>query len=84
VPSLDEVDATSALQELLANTEDAYGFPPFRYLAPELNIGGYELKDLRLKEEDVLNGILRSVRVRRLSSDSFGWADEIPSLVGER
>jgi hypothetical protein len=24
------------------------------------------------------------VRVRRLSSDSFGWADEIPSLVGER
>jgi hypothetical protein len=80
-PTLDDIEPQSALQELLANTEDAYGFPPFRYLAPELNIGGCELRDLRLKEEEVLKGILESVRVRRLASDSFGWADEIPSLV---
>jgi dolichol-phosphate mannosyltransferase len=81
-PSVQDVDERSALQELLANTEDAYGFPPFRYLAPELSIGGCELQDLKRKEENVLNGILGGVRVRRLVSDNFGWPEEIPGLVG--
>jgi dolichol-phosphate mannosyltransferase len=80
-PSVADVDTPSAMQELLANTEDAYGFPPFRYLAPELTIGGFELPELMLKEETVLDEILGRVRVRRLSSDTFGWADELPALV---
>jgi dolichol-phosphate mannosyltransferase len=81
-PALIDVDTPLAIEELLANTEDAYGFPPFRYLAPELNIGGQGLDGLRAREEGVLESLLANVRVRRLTSDTFGWADEIPTLVG--
>jgi hypothetical protein len=80
-PSVQDVDPNSALEELLANTEDAYGFPPFRYLAPELNISGCELQDLKQREETVLHGVLQRARVRRLVSDNFGWPEEIPALV---
>ena len=32
----------SALEQLIANTDDAYGFPPFRYLAPAITIDGQD------------------------------------------
>ena len=39
---LADLDHDFALQQLIANTDDAYGFPPFRYLAPAINIGGQD------------------------------------------
>jgi hypothetical protein len=82
-PHLADLDARDALTRLLANTDDAYGFPPFRYLAPAISIGTQNYHQLRAAERDILAGFLAGVRVRALASDSFGWADEIPRLIAE-
>jgi dolichol-phosphate mannosyltransferase len=80
-PRLADLDQHDALSQLLANTDDAYGFPPFRYLAPTINIGSRDYQELRTAERDILAGFLANVRVRTLASDTFGWADEIPRLI---
>jgi putative flippase GtrA len=80
-PHLGELAKPDALARLLANTDDAYGFPPFRYLAPAISIGSQNYHQLRAAERDILAGFLAEVRVRELASDSFGWADEIPRLI---
>jgi dolichol-phosphate mannosyltransferase len=82
-PSLVEVPQERALEELLENTDDAYGFPPFRYLAPVLVIGGEQEEALRAHERQLLTSLLEKVRVRRMLSDNFDWADRIPTVLGD-
>jgi hypothetical protein len=79
--SLTDLDLDEALPELIDNTDDAYGFPPFRYLAPVLVVGGERYDELRSREVDVLRSALAGVRLRRMASDSFDWADRIPDLL---
>jgi len=81
-PRLADLDHDAALEQLLANTDDAYGFPPFRYLAPAITIAGQGYLQLRAREREILSSFLSHVRVRTLASDTFGWADKIPRLVG--
>jgi len=81
-PRLAGLDHQAALGQLIRNTDDAYGFPPFRYLAPAITIGGRNYQELRQAERDILASFLSQLRIRLLSSDTFGWADEIPHLVG--
>ena len=51
-------------------------------LAPVLVVGGEKYVDLRQRELDVLTKALTSIRVRRMASDSFDWADRIPEALG--
>ena len=80
------VDPVEALEELLENTEDAYGFPPYRYLAPAITLGGHTSADLRARERAILASALRNIRVHRHRSPNFGWADtiasDVPSISG--
>ena len=80
-PAVTDVGIADAIDELVDNTDDAYGFPPFRYLAPVLVVGGQEYQRLRQREREVLAVALSTMRVRRITSDCFGWADEIPQLL---
>jgi glycosyltransferase involved in cell wall biosynthesis len=80
-PRLADLDRSSALTQLLANTDDAYGFPPFRYLAPAISLGGMDYHQLRRAEREILAGFLTRVRLRTLASNTFSWADEIPRLI---
>jgi dolichol-phosphate mannosyltransferase len=82
-PRLADLDHGSALQQLITNTDDAYGFPPFRYLAPAITLNGQDYHHLREAEQDILASFLGHVRLRVLSSDTFGWADEIPGLIAQ-
>ena len=82
-PRLADMAKEEALAQLLANTEDAYGFPPYRYIAPAISIGARDYKELRADERDILAGFLGNVRVRTLASDTFSWADDIPRLIGQ-
>ena len=75
------LDRAAALEQMLTNTDDAYGFPPFRYLAPSITIGGQGYQELRAAERAILEAFLGHVRTRVLASDSFGWADRIPGLI---
>jgi hypothetical protein len=80
-PGTVDLDLAEALPELIDNTDDAYGFPPFRYLAPVLVIGGERYAELRAREVEVLRHALHGVRLRRMVSDSFDWADRIPAVL---
>jgi dolichol-phosphate mannosyltransferase len=80
-PRLADLDHDAALEQLLTNTDDAYGFPPFRYLAPAITIADQGYLQLRAREREILSAFLSQVRVRTLASDTFGWADEIPRLI---
>ena len=80
--SLEDVALEDAVPELLVNTDDAYGFPPFATFAPTIVMGGMDWNELRAREEEILSQALASgIRVRRLGSDCFDWADRIPGLL---
>jgi hypothetical protein len=76
------LDFETTLERMIDNTDDAYGFPPFRYLASAITIGGLGYQQLRQREREILGSFLSHVRARAVASDSFGWADEIPKLIG--
>jgi hypothetical protein len=80
-PRLEELDRASTLDRMIENTDDAYGFPPFRYLAPAIRVNGQGYQQLRQREREILAGFLANVRTRVIASDNFGWADEIARLV---
>ena len=80
---LNDVSQAQAVQELMENTADAYGFPPFQYLAPICVLGDGDYADLLRKERAVLAGAVTQMRLRRIASNSFGWADTIPALLAD-
>jgi dolichol-phosphate mannosyltransferase len=82
-PRLADLGHEETLRQMLINTDDAYGFPPFRYLAPAISIHGVGYPQLREQEREILNSFLGHVRSRALASNTFGWADEIPRLLAE-
>jgi putative flippase GtrA len=79
--ALEELEGEQAVEIMLHNTDDAYGFPPFRYFAPAITIDGQDYGALRRREADLLARFLREVRARRLARDDFSWAEEIPRLI---
>lgn len=82
--AMEELDHDRAIDIMLENTDDAYGFPPFRYFAPAIAIGGEDYAHLRERERELVAKFLADVRVRRLARDDFSWADAIPELVANR
>jgi hypothetical protein len=71
------VGPDDALVELLANTEDAYGFPPYAQLAPQLVFDGEGYDDLRLREKAILGHALQTAEVTRLRVNDFSWPEMI-------
>jgi dolichol-phosphate mannosyltransferase len=78
-----ELDLDLGMRMLLANTEDAYQFPPFRQLAPSVVIGSEDHDQLRNREREILGAALRGIRSRWISTPDFSWADEIPRALAE-
>jgi dolichol-phosphate mannosyltransferase len=81
--ALEELDGARAVEIMIENTDDAYGFPPFRYFAPAITIDGQDYRALRQREAALLARFLRDVRARRLARDDFSWAETISRLVGD-
>jgi hypothetical protein len=71
------------MKNLLANTEDAYQFPPFKQLAPSIMIGEDDHLTLRRKEHAILASALCNLRYRSISTPDFSWADRVPELLRE-
>ncbi len=70
-----------ALEILLANCEDAYGFPPYHSLEDFLL--GASQHDLRGIERQVMAGALEGLPAALLSSTQLDWATRIPALIEE-
>jgi hypothetical protein len=80
-PRIQVLDGGATLERMIANTDDAYGFPPFRYLAPAITVNGLGYAALREREREILAGFLSRVRTRVVASNTYGWAEEIPRLL---
>ena len=81
VPHHEMVSQSQAIVELLENTEDAYGFPPYRYLAQALSVGGLSYDELRERERLILVSAMESVQIHRLGSNDFTWAEQIAAAI---
>jgi hypothetical protein len=81
MPHHSVVPQAQAIEEMLANTEDAYGFPPYRYLSQALSIGGLSYHELKERERLILVSAMESVQVSRLGSNDFSWADRIAASL---
>jgi putative flippase GtrA len=88
-PSETLMSHEEAVTTLLANTEDAYGFPPFSIMERAITLRPKNLRKgkkrdiatLRGLERGVLEDFLGTMPVTRLISPNFGWADIIPERV---
>ena len=75
------LEEQDALEILLANCEDAYGFPPYHDLEDFLLEGSQH--DLRGIERAVLAAALEGRPAALLSSTHLDWAERIPALIEE-
>lgn len=75
------VTLDDAVGQLIANTDDAYGFPPFATFAPHIRILGDDYAALRSKEEALLRRALASAQLWQVSVPGHEWAEVLPSLL---
>jgi dolichol-phosphate mannosyltransferase len=80
-PKLVDIPFDEAIETLVENTDDAYGFPPFRQMAPSIVIGEDDYAELRRKEREILVQAMSNIRVRGLASNTFSWAEDIAALL---
>ena len=73
------LSSADALEILLANTEDAYGFPPYHSIEDFLlNSSG---RNLRNHERKIIESALECVPAVLLTRQERDWAGQIPDLV---
>ena len=80
-PVQERVELEAAIDQLIENTDDAYGFPPFATLAPNLVIGGENYQQLRDHERRLLTQAISNVTVWRLRVRGHEWGELLPKLI---
>jgi dolichol-phosphate mannosyltransferase len=73
----EKIGRGDACRTLIANTEDAYGFPPYPSIADVLTNGK------RAREERIYGSLVELVRATRLHSPNHAWDRELPGVVRE-
>jgi hypothetical protein len=73
------LENAEALEVLLANCEDAYGFPPYDALKEFLY--WREGRDLREAEQGIIRAALGGLPATAIRSSTFDWWARIPGLV---
>ena len=80
---LSDICSDALIDELIKNTDDAYGFPPFRYFAPALIVNGLGYEELRAAERAILVKAMAGIRARRLATPDFSWWKHITELIAD-
>ena len=73
------VDNTEAMEVLLQNCEDAYGFPPYEDIKEFLYMDNGV--DLRVKEHEIIRQALGQLPATVIRSSTMNWWAQIPSFV---
>ncbi len=79
----ERVELEAAIDQLIDNTDDAYGFPPFATLAPTLVIGGRDYQQLRARERELLTQAMQNATIWRLRVRGHEWGELLPRLIAE-
>jgi dolichol-phosphate mannosyltransferase len=69
----------SKVAMLLANADDAYGFPPYPVLADQLR--SWQGKDLHEAEKAIVASAIQTLPGVHLKSSSYDWYKRLPQLV---
>ncbi|HEX9013145.1 MAG TPA: hypothetical protein VF813_06505 [Anaerolineaceae bacterium] len=75
------LDGKEALEILLTNCEDAFGFPPYNSIKEFLYL--QDGQDLRPVEQGIIRQALEGVPANLIRSNSLEWWRRIPTFVGE-
>jgi dolichol-phosphate mannosyltransferase len=75
------LDPKEALEILLSNCEDAFGFPPYHSIKEFLYCP--DGKDLRPVEQSIIRQALEGVPANLIRSNSLEWWRRIPTFVGD-
>jgi glycosyltransferase involved in cell wall biosynthesis len=75
------LDAAEAVETLLQNTDDAYGFPPYPSIEHFLHSGNG--RKLRVEEREIIAAALGGLPTVVLRSRTMDWYDRLPALVGD-
>jgi putative flippase GtrA len=76
-----EINDLEKVNILVANAEDAYGFPPYPVLAEQLSTwNGESLQDV---EREIVAATIKDIPGTHLRSSSYGWYKRLPQLVKE-
>jgi dolichol-phosphate mannosyltransferase len=65
---------------LLANADDAYGFPPYPALADQLS--SWQGNDLHEVERAIVSSAIQTLPGVHLKSSSYDWYKRLPKLIG--
>jgi dolichol-phosphate mannosyltransferase len=76
IEKTEALELDEACDVLQANTEDAYGFPPYQLIAPALTNGHAAV------EAQIRRDVLSRVSVTRLRTPDREWFTRLPGLVG--
>jgi len=74
----------ATVDRLLANTDDAYTFPPFATFSPMIKIGDRDHDALRSRERELLTEAVSVAWRVRVRVSGHNWSDLIPTLLAER
>ena len=80
---IETADPNEVLEELLANSEEAFGFPPYSDIFRNLDVMGMKASDLLREERRLLESLVRSVRCYRLYSDTRRWDELLTQVMDE-
>jgi dolichol-phosphate mannosyltransferase len=78
---METLSVGSAVHQLIENTDDAYGFPPFDRFAPEIVINGDDYLTLRAKEEALLARAIDGANRWHLRVVGHEWAERLPGVI---
>lgn len=69
------------VEELATNAEDAYGFPPYPVIGPDLY--QWDGVDLHTRERAIIAAAISGCSNLRVRSANFGWWKHIPRFLGQ-
>ncbi len=75
------IENSEAMEVLLKNCEDAYGFPPYDDVKEFLYC--YDDADLHVREQAIIRQAMDVLPARVIRSDSLDWWSQIPSFVND-
>lgn len=71
-----------AIETLLANSDDAYGFPPYNEIREFLF--ARTSTDLPAREREIVTSALAAIPAQTVRSQTMDWASRIPNLITTR
>jgi putative flippase GtrA len=76
------LDSVEALEMLMSNCADAFGFPPYSAIAGSLLASDRE--DLPNREREIVSSALNGVTATLMRSETMDWAARMPAIVGDQ